>query len=73
MTISLAFRSYDSKSTISFTYEDGTIVKRYNGRKSFTLFLPEPPQSGAAFEMLCRKRFLLGQKWQVSSMVGVGV
>jgi len=70
MTISLAFKSYDSKSTLSFTWQDGSIVKRYNGRKAFTLSLPEAPQSVAAFEALCRQRFLLGQKWQCQSVVG---
>ena len=70
MTISLSFRSYDSKSTLSFTWRDGTIVKRYNGRKAFTLALPDPPDSVASFEALCRQRFLLGQKWQCTSMVG---
>ena len=71
MEISLSFRSYDSKSTLSFTWRDGTIVKRYNGRKAFTLSLPEAPSSVASFEALCRQRFLLGRKWQCTSVVGV--
>jgi len=70
MTISLAFRSYDSKSTLSFTWQNGQILKRYNGRKAFTCYLPEPPPSAAAFEAICRQRFLLGQKWQCHSVVG---
>ena len=71
MEISLSFKSYDSKSTLSFTWRDGSIVKRYNGRKAFTCYLPEQPASVAAFEAICRTRFLLGSKWQCTSVVGV--
>jgi hypothetical protein len=73
MRISLAFKSYDSKSTITVSWQDGEIVKRYNSQKPYRSSMPTPPQSVEAFEAICRQRFLLGQKWQAVSVVGVAV
>ena len=71
MTLSLSFKSYDSKSTLSFVWRDGRVTKKYNGRPSFSFQMTAPPQSVEAFEQLCRERFLLGQKWQCQAVVGV--
>jgi hypothetical protein len=70
MTLSLRFRSHDSKSTITCTWRDGQIVKDYNSRKSVWT-MSTPPESVAAFESTCRQRFLLGSKWQCTALVGV--
>ena len=69
-TLSLKFRSHDSKSTFIITWQNGEIVQYYNGKPSRSL-LTEPPQSVAAFEAICRQRFKLGQKWRCTSLIGV--
>lgn len=71
MTLSLRFRSHDSKSTFIITYQDGEIVKRYNSTKPHVSTLSTPPQSVVAFEAICRQRFMLGVKWRCTALVGV--
>ena len=71
MTISLGFKSYDTKSTISFTWQDGEIGQAVKRPQGVHALLLEPPQSVAAFEALCRSASCFGQKWQCQSVVGV--
>ena len=52
-TLSLRFRSLDSRSTFIITWQNGEIVQYYNGKPSRSL-LTEPPQSVVAFEAICR-------------------
>jgi len=70
MTLSLRFRASDNGSTIIITWCEGELIKRYNGRKPYRSLLTEAPQSVAAFEQICRQRFLLGQKWQAVTLIG---
>jgi len=70
MTLSLSFRSADSRATIIISWQQGQITKRYNGQKPYRAPLAEAPRSVAAFEQLCRQRFLLGTKWQCTSLIG---
>lgn len=74
MNIALLFRSSDSGSSLTLTWENGEVSKDYNGRVAGRRWpLTERPVSAAEFEQWCRRAFGLGGHWTVRRAVGFDI